>query len=177
MTNQSPTESLSFSQAIAATQSLIEQMKQNELSEVEIQQAVSFILKTKNGGRGFFVSYLTSDESLADNPSTGVINGLKSSVEVSSDLLVKNLAMSSAMIVAHSQNNDLQNVEGSKKVCQRTTNLIQQINSTSIQEKLQKLQTTINNGNGEYQEFFERWKYNSKQKKAIQAAISNTLKP
>ncbi len=177
MTNQSPTESLSFSQAIAATQSLIEQIKHNQLSEVEIQQAVSSILNTKNGGRGFFVSYLTSDESLADNPSTGVINGLKSSIEVSSDLLVKNLAMSSAMIVAHSQNNDLQNVEGSKKVYQRTTNLIKQINSASIQEKLQKLQTTINNGDGEYQGFFERWKYNSEQKKAIKAAISNTLIP
>ena len=176
MTNQSPTQSLSFSQAIAATQSLMEQMKQNQLSELEIQQAVSSLVNTKNGGRGFFVSYLTSDESLADNPSTGVIKGLKSSVEVSSDLLVKNLAMSSAMIVAHSQNNDLQNIEGSKKVCQRTTNLIKQINSKSIQEKLQKLQATINQGDGEYQEFLERWQYNSEQKKAIEAAISNTLK-
>ncbi len=176
MTNKFKTESLSFPQAISATQSLIDQMKRNELSEVDIQQAVSSILNTKNGARGFFVSYLTSDESLADHPSTGVINGLKSSAEISSELLVKNLAMSSAMVVTHSQNNDLQNIECSKRVCQRTTNLIRQINLESIQQELQKLQTTIDNGDGEYQEFFERWQYDSEQKKAIQAAISNTLK-
>ncbi len=176
MTDQSQTKSLSFPQAISATQSLIAQMKANKISEVEIQQAVSLILSTKNGGRGFFVSYLTSDESIAENPSIGVINGLKSALEVSRELLVKNLAMSSAMVVIHSQNNDLESIEDSKKVCQRTTNLIQQINSESIQEELQKLRTTIDNGDGEYQEFLERWQYNSKQKIAIQDAISNTLK-
>ena len=176
MTNRSQTESLSFPQAISVTQSLIEQIKHNELSEVEIQQAISLILSTKNGGRGFFVAYLTSDESTAEDPSIGVINGLKSSLEVSRELLVKNLAMSSAMVVIHSQNNDLKSLENSKRVCQRTTNLIQQINSESIQGELQKLCTTIDNGYGQYQEFLERWQYNSKQKIAIQAAISHALK-
>lgn len=176
MTNQSQTESLSFPQAISATQSLIDQMQAGKISEIEIQQAVSVILSAKNGGRGFFVSYLTSDESIVENPSIGVINGLKSSLEISRELLVKNLAMSSAMVVTHSQNNDLQSIEDSKRVCQRTTNLIQQINSESIQEELQELCTTIDNGDGKYQEFLERWQYNSKQKIAIKGAISNTLK-
>lgn len=175
MNNQSKTQSLSFPEAISATQSLIAQMKANELSKVEIEQAVSSLLSTKNGGRGFFVSYLTSDESLVDNPPIGVIQGLKSSLEVASELLVKNLAMSSAMVVTHQKNNDIENVQGSKKVSRRSTNLIQQLNSELIQEELLKLQTTIDNESGKYQEFLERWKYDTEQKRAMKAAICNTL--
>lgn len=172
--NNSP-ESLSFPQAIAATQSLMDQINSNQLSELEVQQQISSILSSKNGGRGFFVAYLTSDMAWTDNPSEGVLNGLKSTQEISCELLVKNLAMSSAMIVIHSLNNDSENVAGSEKVYQRTCNLIQQLNLQLVNKKLQKLQNTIKNGSGEYQEFIERWCYNSKQKKAIQDAISKLL--
>ena len=131
MTNSSPSESLSFSQALAKTQSLMDKMITNKLSEAEIEQEVSSIVNTKNGGRGFFVAYLTSDMSLADNPTIGVINGLKSSLEVVSELLIKNLAMSSAMVITHNRNNDQNNAEGSQRVCQRTSNLIEQVKSES----------------------------------------------
>lgn len=176
MTNPSKTKSLSFPEAISITQSLIAQIKANELSEVEIQQAVSSILSTKNGGRGFFVSYLTSDESWLDNPPPGIINGLKSSLKVTRELLVKNLAMSSAMVITHQNNNDIQNVEDSQRVCQRTTNLIQEVDSKSITEELIQLQATIDSEQGKYQDFLERWQYDSEQKIAIRAAIVNTLK-
>ena len=168
----SPSSANSFSQAIAVTQSLIAQINQNKLSEAEIQQVVSSILSTKNGGRGFFVSYLTSDMPLADNPSQGIIEGLKSSIEVSSKLLVKNLAMSSAMIITHGRNNDTDNIKGSRKVYQRTSNLIQMINSKSIKDELLKLQVTIENKDGEYQDFLERWNYDAEQKGVILEAIS-----
>lgn len=161
----------SFSQAISVTQSLIAQINQNKLSEAEIQQVVSSILSTKNGGRGFFVSYLTSDKPLADNPSQGIIEGLKSSIKVSSKLLVKNLAMSSAMIITHGRNNDTDNIEGSQRVYQRTSNLIQIINSKLIKDELLKLQVTIKNKDGEYQDFLERWKYDAEQKEVILKAI------
>ena len=75
MTDKYQAESISFPGAIALTQSLMQQILANELSEIEIERQVSSILKTKNGGRGFFVSYLTSDLSLADNPSEGIIQG------------------------------------------------------------------------------------------------------
>jgi hypothetical protein len=168
--NNSP-ESLSFPQAIATTQALMSQINANELSEAEIQQRVLSILSSKNGGRGFFVAYLTSEMSLADHPSLGVLAGLKSTEEVSSELLVKNLAMSSAMAVVHSQNNDLESVAGSQKVCRRTCNLIQQLNLELIKKELQELQNTLKNGCGEYQEFLEHWNYNTEQKKAIQETI------
>ncbi|MDJ0568851.1 MAG: hypothetical protein QNJ53_07355 [Pleurocapsa sp. MO_192.B19] len=175
MANTSKTKSLSFSQAIQATQLLMNEMTTNQLSEAEIEQAISSIISTKNGGRGFFVSYLTSDMCLADNPSVGVINGLKSSIEIISELLTKNLAMSSAMIITHTRNNEPNNVEGSQKVYRRTTNLIQQIKSQLVKQELQKLRKAINTRQGHYQNFLERWNYDAEQQQAIQKAINNTL--
>lgn len=167
--------SLSFSQAIQATQSLMEKINIQELDEVKIENEVSSIVSTKNGGRGFFVAYLTSDFSLPDKPSVGIIQGLKSSSEIVSRLLVKNLAMSSAMTITHSRNNDITNVRGSQKVYRRTSNMIQQINLDSVKRELKKLETAIATGNGDYNYFLERWGYDVEQKAAIQRAIADTL--
>ena len=175
MTNQPQAESLSFPQAIALTQSLIEQIEVGKLNEDEIERQVISILKNKNGGRGFFVSYLTGDMSLADNPSTGIINGLKSSIGLASELLVKNLAMSSAMIITHTHNNDLDNAEGSQKVHRRTKNLLKQLNCRENKEQLLELHRTIKTGNGKYQSFLKRWNYDVEQQKAIAEAIISVL--
>lgn len=172
MKEQSKSESLSFPKAISATQSLMERIDADKLSETEIQREISSLLNTKNGGRGFFVAYLTGDLPLADNPSLGILNGLKSSIEVSSELLVKNLAMSSAMAIVHARNNDSDNLKGSQKVCRRTGYLIQQLDSAMIREQLRKLQNTIDTGEGEYLDFLNRWGYDNEQKKAIQTAIA-----
>ena len=175
MSDSVPQKELSFSQALAATQSLMDRINANELSEVEIQQEISLILTTKNGGRGFFVSYLTTDLPLADHPSLGIINGLKSSVEVASELLVKNLAMSSAMTIIHRRNNNLDNVEGSQRVSRRTSNLIQQVKLELVEDQLRKLQHTIEGVSGEYKEFLARWNYDIEQKEAIKKAIISAL--
>ena len=168
-------KSLSFSQAIQATQTLMEKINFRELNEVSIKKEVSSIVSTKNGGRGFFVAYLTSDLSLPDKPSKGIIQGLKSSSEIVSRLLVKNLAMSSAMTIAHSRNNDISNVRGSQRVYRRTSNIIQQINLDLVKEELKKLETAIATGNGDYNYFLERWEYDAEQQAAIQRAIADTL--
>jgi hypothetical protein len=173
MSNFSFPESISFPQAIATTQALMNQINANELSEAEIQHRVSSILNSKNGGRGFFVAYLTSDLTLPDSPSQGILDGLRSAAEMSSELLVKNLAMSSAMIIAHRHNYDSDNVAGSQRVCRRTGNLIQQLNLQLIDKKLQELQSTIKNNSGEYQEFLKSQNYDVEQKKAIHETISS----
>lgn len=171
MTDSSIPKPLSFPQAIAKTQALMKQIESNKISEAEIQQQVSSLLKSKNGGRGFFVAYLTSEMPLADNPSSGIINGLSAAQEFSSELLVKNLAMSSAMIVVHNRNSDSESLAGSEKVRRRTGNLIQQLNLQAIEEKLQQLNSTLENTKGEYQDFLQRWDYDAEQREAIQNAI------
>jgi hypothetical protein len=169
------TQSLSFSQAIALTQSLMSKINLHKLSEIEIAKEVSSIVSSKDGARGFFVAYLTSKMSLADYPSVGVINGLKSATTIISELLIKNLAMSSAMVITHSRNHDPNNLEGSQTVYRRTSNLIQKLQLQSLTEELQKLKTTIINGQGDYQDFLATWNYDTEQQQAIQKAISNTL--
>lgn len=173
MTNPSPTESIPFPQAIATTQLLMEQIDSGELSETNIQQRVESLLSSKNGGRGFFVAYLTSDLPLSDCPSEGIISALRSTEAISGDLLVKNLAMSSAMKIAHSRNHDLENVIGSERVCRRTRNLIQKLSLPSIKQELHKLQNTLKNERGEYLSFLQRWQYDTEQKEAIKATISS----
>ena len=168
-------KSLSFPQAIQATQSLMDKIESQHLDEASIEREVSVIMNTKNGGRGFFVAYLTSDLSLPDRPSPGIVKGLKSSEKVVSELLVKNLAMSSAMTITHNRNNDLKNVEGSQRVYRRTRNLIQRIKLNSVEQELSKLQETITQKNGAYDDFLERWGYDNEQQEAIKTAILDTL--
>lgn len=165
-------QSLSFQDAINATQSLMEKMVNNQLDESEIERALSSIVSSKSGARGFFVPYLTSELTLADNPSSGVINALKTSPEIVGELLVKNLAMSSGMAVTHRRNNDESSALSSERVTRRTANLIDLVNLDLIREELSKLQTTIATGKGEYQDFLNRWGYDRQQQEVIQQAIA-----
>ena len=99
---------------------------------------ITSIIKDKKGGRGFFVSYLTSEFAPADHPSQGVINALKATLNIVGELLVKNLAMSTAMVVAHKRNQDYENAAASQRVSRRTTNLIEQIQSDLLINELKK---------------------------------------
>jgi hypothetical protein len=174
MTLQVP-ESVTFEDAIALTQSFLNNLSAEELDEQEIQTVVTSLVKTENGARGFFVTYLTDDRTLADNPSTGIIEALKSSPEIVDELLVKNLAMSSAMAIAHRRNNDEEAAKGSDSVRQRTANLIKQLQSDLMTNKLKELSKSAATGEGEYQAFLKRWGYDEEQKKVIQKAISDVL--
>ena len=168
-TNES--ESFSFPQAIAASKTLMQQMQNNDLSESEIESEIAKIVQSKAGARGFFVAYLTDDLPLADNPTNGVIKGLKTTPEVVEDLLVKNLAMSAGMKLTHLRNQDPSAAESSARVNARTIKLIKEINSQQIQQELETLQSTIVKGEGNYQEFLTKWGYDQEQKEEIKEAV------
>lgn len=146
-------------------------MSHNQLTDSEIERAIAEIVSTKAGARGFFVAYLTGDLPLADNPSSGAIAALKTAPEVISELLVKNLAMSSAMAVAHRRNHDEENARGSERVTRRTANLIRQLDLNLIQQELTELERTITEGTGNYHGFLQRWGYDAAQQTAIARAI------
>jgi hypothetical protein len=169
---QQPETTITFPKAIATSESLMTQIEAEKLTEKEIEGAISSLVSSKPGARGFFVAYLTSDRQSADTPSSGIINALKSSPEIVSELLVKNLAMSAAMAVTHRRDNNEEQAESSERVCRRTANLIQQINLDLINEELKQLQTSVTTNQGNYQQFLEKWGYDSEQKQAIAKAIS-----
>ena len=172
--NNSPT-SLSFPEAIAFTQSLMEKITAGKLQETEIQEQVTSLVSSQNGARGFFVTYLTSDSALADNPSPGIIKALQTSPDVVSDLLVKNVAMSAAMGITHRRNQDETAAQGSDRVKRRTVNLIQQLNMDTVNQELEALKVSVNSDRGSYQEFLQRWGYDDEQKQVINQAIAKIV--
>ncbi len=172
MTWQVP-ETVTFEEAIHLTQTLLAQIEARQLSDREIQASITALVKSENGARGFFVTYLTDDTALADSPSAGVLTALQTSAEIVSELLVKNLAMSTAMAITHRDNQQEEMAQGSERVHQRTVNLIQQTNLDLVSEKLQQLQETLATGAGKYQSFLQRWGYNAEQRQAIQKAVEH----
>lgn len=109
-------EAVTFEQAIALTHALLSQVEAGELSQPEVAALVTELVKAKAGARGFFVTSLTSEVSIVDNPSTLVVQALRSRPEVVVDLLVKNLAMSAVQAVVHRQNQKEEMALGSEQV-------------------------------------------------------------
>jgi len=165
--------SITFENAIEQTQYLLSQIE--FLDTNIITQKFTELVSTENGARGFFVTYLTSDLSYTKYPSLEVITALKTSPILVNELLVKNLAMSRAMVIYHRGQGDEENAQGSEKVQEKTCQLIKQLLSPSLGEKLQQLATSLNTGQGEYQAFLERWGYDDCQRQAIAEIIQPFL--
>ncbi|BAG01836.1 hypothetical protein [Microcystis aeruginosa] len=165
--------SITFENAIQKTQDLLSQIE--FLDANKIIQAVTDIVSTENGARGFLVTYLTSDLSPTEYPILEVITALKTSPILVNELLVKNLAMSTAMVIYHRGQGDEENARGSEKVQEKTGQLIKQLLSPALEEKLQQLATSLNAGQGEYQAFLERWGYDDCQRQAIAEIIQPFL--
>jgi hypothetical protein len=170
MAQQIPNQ-LSFEDAIAETQALLEKMASKSISDSEIQITITNLVKTQNGARGFFVTYLTDERPFIDSPSKGIINALQSSPDIVGELLVKNLVMSSATALAHRRNQDETMAQGSEQVRDRTLYLIKAVKLPIVSEKLQEMEKSLTTGQGEYQTFLERWDYDAEQKKVMKSAI------
>jgi hypothetical protein len=168
-------EAVTFEQAIALTQSLLDHLDQSTLSPGEVESPLTTLLSSENGARGFFVTYLTDDRPLADHPSDDMVKAMRSSPEIVAELLVKNLAMSSAMAITHRRNQHEEMAQGSERVRSRTRHLIQQLQLPQIQEKAQRLQESVRTGQGDYQAFLQRWGYDAEQRQAIEKTLEEAI--
>ncbi|NET59892.1 MAG: hypothetical protein F6K47_28210 [Symploca sp. SIO2E6] len=168
-------ETVTFEEALTLTQSLMSQMSTGELSPSEIEQAIAQLVNTQNGARGFFVTYLTSEGTLADNPSPEVIGALQSSPEVVPELLVKNLAMSTATALNHRRNGKEDIAQKSDQVRARTIHLIEQIKMTQVSEIAAELHESAKTYEGNYKAFLKRWQYDAEQRQIIAEAMAEVL--
>ncbi|MBW4575929.1 MAG: hypothetical protein KME08_11665 [Aphanothece sp. CMT-3BRIN-NPC111] len=166
---------ITFKDAIALTESLIKQMEAGELPEAEIKAAIATLVKTENGARGFFVTYLTSDSSLADDPSEAVVQALQSSPEIVAELLAKNLAMSAAMTLTHSRQDNEEMAQSSERVRDRTTHLIKKVDLASVYDRCRKLLESAATGEGNYKAFLERWGYDTQQRQLMCQALKSVI--
>jgi predicted RNase H-related nuclease YkuK (DUF458 family) len=171
-------ETITFAESLSCSQELLQAIESGELKQTALVSAISTLISTENGARGFFVTYLTDDVyGTADKIREEVIEALKTSPEIVSDLLVKNIAMSTAMELTHLRNKDQEQAMGSQRVQERTLNLIKQLGSEEIKSKLLQLETTLVNNGGVYQDFLERWQYDQEQKAKIADKIRPLIEP
>lgn len=168
-------EEVTFEEAIAITQSLIDKITREEISLPEFSEAVASLVKSQNGARGFFVSFLTSEETLADNPTPDIIQALASSPDTVAELLMKNLAMSAAMTVTHLRDDNQQMAIESQRVKSRTLRLIETIDMPELLEMAAQLRESALTWEGSYKIFLQRWQYDAEQREAICQAIDRMV--
>lgn len=170
-------EGLSFAQSLAITQDLLEQVAVGTLEAAAWVAAIAALVCTENGARGFFVVFLSDERPLSDELLPLVPAALHGSPDVVSPLLIKNLAMSTAMAIAHRRNQDEPSAQGSDQVRSRTATLIRALNSPQLQEQAQQLVVGIETETGPYQDFLVRWGYDNEQKQAMRQALECVLQP
>jgi hypothetical protein len=166
---------VSFNDALALTQSLLDRVEKDELSSQAISSAIATLVQNENGARGFFVNYLTSEKPMADNPGTEIVQGLRSSPEIVAELLVKNLAMSAAQALYHRRQENEEMARSSERVRSRTAHLIELVEMPCVYSRCRQLSETAVTGEGSYKTFLERWSYDAEQRQAISQALESVI--
>jgi len=164
---------LSFEQAIAKTETLLDQQSQNSISDQDFARQIDLLLQTENGARGFFVTFLTGEWQIADQNDPAIIAALTANPQA--ELLVKNLVMSTAMAIIHRRNQNLAQVQGSERVATRTAQLIKQLHSPQIMAIAQQMVDSAKGNSEVYSEFLRRWSYDPEQKIAIADCLTPYL--
>jgi hypothetical protein len=167
-------ENITFEAAIAQTQRLMDQLMVKQL-EVPLKETVAKLVSTRNGARGFFVAYLTDDGPLADHPAPEIVEALKKEPTQVSELLIKNLAMSTAMAITHSRNAHPEQAAQSLRVSRRSATLISQIGGERLIAEARDLQQSIQTSTGPYAAFLKKWGYDTEQQAAIAARLEEIM--
>ena len=165
MNAQKPT----FKEAMQASMIWCKNWENDEISDEVISDRIGELIKTVEGARGFFVVSLSIDCPLMDRLPDALIFQLRSSGEIVVDLTVKNLAMSSAMIITHRKNKDPLKIQ-SERIKIRCIELLKLLDSTQVKKRLDVL-LEATKGNGTDSKFLKKWGYNDEQINAISESI------
>lgn len=158
---------ITFEAAMTFTQSLLDQLEQSSLKVSEFESAAAKLLTTHPGARGFFVAYLTDSRALVDTLIPVVVSALQTTPEIAPELLIKNLAMSTAMEITHRRSNDLDLAAQSAQVQRRTAALIEQLGFDYVEAEAKGLWQGVTANAGAYTSFLKRWGYDAEQQSAI----------
>ena len=160
-----------FEEAINATMVWCNAWQQGELSEEVLSDRVAELLVNKEGIRGFFAISLASDFALLDRLPDSLLMELRNAGNLVVDITTRNLAMSSAMIITHKRNKDIEKQSGSERVKSRCIEILRLLDPLSVKERLEKMLIGIS-GLGEDADFLKRWNYDMEQKNAIKNSIN-----
>lgn len=143
--------------------------------------------------RAFFVAWLSDDWSLDNKPSERIFEILRNKesnvAEVLAEILVKNLTMSSAMILRHRQDGKDDLAKGSLDVRERTSMVIERLGkypnsalSSCLKSKSTELLAAIEStrlADGKtmpFTDFLARWNYDGKQLDAVEDSLNSVFK-
>ena len=149
----------------------MKQWDQDEISDEVMADRVGALVDSRDGARGFFVVSLAGDSALMDRLPDALLIKLREAGDGVVDLTARNLAMSAAMAVHHRNNNDEEQTAGSERVNQRCSELLRQLDSQRVKDRLEILLEAANHSRGEDLAFLERWGYDEHQKQAIGEAV------
>ncbi len=146
--------------------------EKGELSDEVLADRVSELLETKTGARGFFVISLSGDFPLMDRIPDALVFQLIKSGEIVIDLIVKNLAMSTAMTLKHKRDQNFLQKDSSERIKQRCIELLKLLQPNLVKDRIEKLLNTINGKSKDDAKFLKRWGFDTEQKKAIISSIN-----
>ena len=168
----------SFPQAMEITAQWLALWEAGELSEEVLADRVGELVASRDGARGFFVVALAGESPLLDRLPEALLLQLRRAGAPVVDLTARNLAMSTAMVLAHGRSGDRDQQAGSLRVQARATELLRHLEPEAVRARLETLLTAARTGESEPDSavsddrgFLERWGYDAEQRQAIAAAI------
>ncbi|SAY40053.1 FIG01150580: hypothetical protein [Candidatus Synechococcus spongiarum] len=164
---------LSFAEAINRTEVLLQQWQAGAMTTEALAQQLAGLLSSADGRRGFFVVALTGPSPLLDQPPTPVLEQLHRGGEAVVDLVVRNLAMGTAMALEHRRQGHGEQAQGSLQVQRRAQALLTQLDPLAVRQRLDQL-LAATEGHGADVAFLERWNYDAAQGQAIAQVVAAT---
>jgi len=174
-TSQSPEEAagsqpVDFAKALSISARWLQEWENGELSDEVLGDRIAPLVTQRDGARGFFVVALAGDSVLMDRLPDAVLLSLRQAGEGVVDLTVRNLAMSTAMVLHHGRQGDGEQQGRSERVQVRALELLRLLEPRLVKDRLEQLLEGTR-GEGEDRAFLDRWGYDNEQRDAIAQAV------
>ena len=161
----------SFTQAINISAQWCKEWGEDLLSEEVLADRIAELIKTKNGLRGFF-AYALSDKDcyLLDKLPFSVVFKLSENGKEVVKIIIKNLIMSSAQIIFHQRENNLDYKLASECISERCKGILRLLETKLVTKTINEIIKDLDNlGNS----FDHSTKYDAQQKDFIKKQISD----
>ncbi|MFM7265836.1 MAG: hypothetical protein ACKOZW_09675 [Cyanobium sp.] len=168
---------LPFADAIDQSGQWLAAWEAGELSDEVLADRVGGLVAHRDGARGFFVAALTGDTPLMDRLPESLVLQLRLAGDGVVDLTARNLAMSTAMALAHGRVGDGERQAASERVQARSRELLRQLEPQAVKARLETLLQAARDGEGEDRAFLDRWGYDPEQRAAIALAVESVAEP
>ena len=159
----------SFTQAINISAKWCKEWQEDLLSEEVLADMISELLKSKNGLRGFFAYALSDNDCclLDQVPSSIIFKFTEGGKEVV-EIVIKNLIMSSAQIIFHTRQNNLNYKQKSENIAERCKGILSLLDTKLVTKGINEILKDLDNlGNS----FDNSTKYDDEQKEFIKQQI------